>query len=120
MNTWSPAAQKAATAARHRQDSYNPTLARTSASLILQRPHRGSHGGQADFAAFVARELPGWRFDHKRNWWSAPLTEENYLACIKANVCAGEIMINRSDGVHAWLKSENEKRLQKLEKEMEG
>lgn len=110
----SPRAQKAKHQAAGRQRGYNPTLARTSTRLILQRPTRGGRGYQNDFAGWVGRTLPAFRFDPKRNRWEAELSEANYEA-----VMAADTELNISDGAKAWYVEQGENRRKAKEEEME-
>lgn len=102
----SPRAQKNVAAGKNRQRSYNPTLARTSTRLILQPPHRGSVEYQHDFKRWVKRNLPAYKLNHKRDWYEAELTEENYNAVFTADT-----ELNISDGARQWYKEKGEERM---------
>ena len=95
--TWhselSPEAQKAQREAAGRRRMYLPRLGRTNGLLIIQRPHWGH---RREFPQFMARDLPMFAFDSKRNWWAAPLTLENYRAAIKTGPW------NVSEGIKEW------------------
>lgn len=95
--TWhselSPEAQKAQREAAGRAVMYLPRLGRTNGFLIIQRPHWGS---PRSFAQFMARDLPGFRFEARGNWWTAELTMENYRAATDTGPW------NVSDGVKEW------------------
>lgn len=110
----SPRARKAKREAAGRQSGYNPKLARTSTRLILQRPSRGGRDYQNDFAGWVGRTLPAFRFDAKRNWWEAELSEGNYEAVISADT-----ELNISDGAKTWYAEQGKNRRKAKEEEME-
>lgn len=110
----SPAASKARAASEGERRLRWPSLARTSTNLVLATPVKGGSEYQAKFAAMVSKDLPVFKFAPKRNWWTAPLTRENYDAVIEANTYASEVQIRMSDGAKALWKGDTMKNEGKL------
>lgn len=101
----SPKAQKARHEAQGRARGYWPHLQRTNTHLILRRPTRGGRKYQANFAHYVAKELPQFAFSARRNWWQADLNVANVEAVTRANTQYRELQLNVSQGVKTWLKA---------------
>jgi hypothetical protein len=97
--TWhselSPEAARAQREAAGRSAMFLPRMTRTNGLLIIQRPHWGNRRA---FVQFMVRDLPGFQFDAKRDWWAAPLTVENYEAAMATGPW------NVSEGVREWAR----------------
>lgn len=89
-------AEKAAENAAIRQTFWWPWVGCTKTKAIVRRPH---HGGRRDFAAYMKKALPQFRFNNKRDWWEAELEELNpaYELLKPARL---------SDGAQAYLEEE--------------
>jgi hypothetical protein len=94
----SPEAEKAQREAAGRMRGWWPWLHRTSTKAILKRPRNGGRRHRRAFAQWVAENLPEFRFNYKRNWWEADLTNLS-----KAYDVLSPDGVNISDGARDYL-----------------
>ena len=85
----------------YRQDPrHRLNLSRTTTLLVITRPKWANH---RSCAAWIAAELPSFKFDSRRNWWSAPLDLDIYHTIITKSYRP----VNLTDGIKLWLKEEH-------------
>ena len=75
LHALSPEARKAQLQAEGKMRECRPWLKRTSEKAIVQRPTLGDRRHQRVFTSWMKVNLPGFRFNSKRNWWEADLTD---------------------------------------------
>lgn len=101
----SPEAQREMREARTRQAinarRLSCRLARTALSAVLMWPEGGGRQHREVVRRWVAKKLPAFVFNSRRNWWEAPLSE---LPAAAALLPAETL----SAGVTAWLHEKGE------------
>ena len=97
----SPEAQKAVDRAASRRCGWWPTLQRTTSHLIIRRPARA----RWQWSGWMAKNLPLFEHNVRRDWWQAPLSLPTFEA-VQAHPD-----IRPSNGVLAWLETTAPRRL---------
>ena len=72
---------------------------------------RPAFGGGRSFAKFMAAQLPGFEFNHQKNWWEAPLTMDSYERVVEANSVKlnrdrSEVQLIITSGIYEWAPGE--------------